>query len=326
MAGRTGYAQLSNGLWLNDKANELLDADPRAFGMWVMSLSYASDNMTDGVLKARALRRLGCDDRTRDALIECGMWEDAGDGCVRIHDYLRHNTSREQIEASRDSAAERQRRKRERDVTHDVTRDVTRDTPSDVTPHVTANLNQNQNQNNNPPLTPPVGEGTQTGMLTEDLLFEEAWEAYPRHTGSKRRARSLFVTMDELPSIVEAAREMRRRVDAGELEARYVPSMSRWLENGAYRDCMPKPSKPEFPEPGWVQSHMFAHLPDGCDTFQAQRRLWALIRDGTPWEAAAKTVIAENKPVDGRTAPDPHKDAHPPQKPDTGTTSQRTEA
>ena len=89
-----------------------------------------------------------------------------------------------------------------------------------------------------------------------------------------------------------------------------MPSMSRWLENGAYRDCMPKTSKPEFPEPGWVQSRVFAHLPDGCDTFRAQRRLWALIRDGTTWDAAAATVIAENKPVDGRTEADPHKDAH----------------
>lgn len=323
---RRGYAQLSNGLWLNNKANELMDTDPRAFCMWIMSLSYASDNMTDGLLNVRALRRLGCDDRTRDALIECGMWEDAGDGCVRIHDYLKHNMSRESIESVRDKAAERKRRSRSRDVKLDVTCEVTRDgtRDGDVSSRVT--FNQNQNQNNNPPLTPPIGEGTQTGMLTEDLLFEEAWEAYPRHTGSKRRTRSLFVTMDELPSIVEAAREMRRRVDAGELEARYVPSMSKWLENGAYRDCMPKPSKPEFPEPGWVQSHVFAHLPDGCDTFQAQRRLWALIRDGTPWEAAAKTVIAENKPVGGRTAPDPHKDAHSSRKPDTGTTSQRTEA
>lgn len=321
---RRGYAQLSNGLWLNNKANELMDTDPRAFCMWIMSLSYASDNMTDGVLNARALRRLGCDDRTRESLIECGMWEDTGDGCVRIHDYLKHNMSREQVEGRRGKTAERVRRHREKDVTQDVTRYVTQE--NDVTERVTFNQNQNKNQNNNPPLTPPIGEGTQTGMLTEDLLFEEAWEAYPRHTGSKRRTRSLFVTMDELPSIVEAAREMRRRVDAGELEARYVPSMSKWLENGAYRDCIPKPSKPEFPEPGWVQSHVFAHLPDGCDTFQAQRRLWALIRDGTPWEAAAKTVIAENKPVGGRTAPDPHKDAHASRKPDTGTTSQRTEA
>lgn len=292
MAGRTGYAQLSNGLWLNDKANELLDADPRAFGMWVMSLSYASDNMTDGVLNARALRRLGCDDRTRDALIECGMWEDAGDGCVRIHDYLEHNTGREQIQSARARDAERKRSTRSSVVRKCVQTDSNR-TPYRNPDGFRADLNQNQNQNNNPPLTPPIGEGTQTGMLTEDLLFEKAWEAYPRHTGSKRGARSLFVTMDELPSIVEAAREMRRRVDAGELEARYVPSMSKWLENGAYRDCIPKPSKPEFPEPGWVQSHVFAHLPDGCDTFQAQRRLWALIRDGTTWDAAAATVIAE---------------------------------
>ena len=147
MAGRTGYAQLSNGLWLNDKANELLDADPRAFGMWVMSLSYASDNMTDGVLNARALRRLGCDDRTRDAIIECGMWEDAGDGCVRIHDYLEHNMSRESIESVRDKAVERKRRSRSRDVTPDVTCGVTRD--GDVSSRVTFNQNQNQKENQN---------------------------------------------------------------------------------------------------------------------------------------------------------------------------------
>lgn len=147
MAGRTGYAQLSNGLWLNDKANELMDADPRAFGMWVMSLSYASDNMTDGVLNARALRRLGCDDRTRDAIIACGMWEDAGDGCVRIHDYLEHNMSRESIESVRDKAAERKRRSRSRDVKPDVTCDVTRD--GDVSSRVTFNQNQNQKENQN---------------------------------------------------------------------------------------------------------------------------------------------------------------------------------
>lgn len=147
MAGRTGYAQLSNGLWLNDKANELLDADPRAFGMWVMSLSYASDNMTDGVLSARALRRLGCDDRTRDALIACGMWEDAGDGCVRIHDYLKHNMSREQVEGRRGKTAERVRRHREKDVTQDVTRYVTQE--NDVTERVTFNQNQNQKENQN---------------------------------------------------------------------------------------------------------------------------------------------------------------------------------
>ena len=168
MAGRTGYAQLSNGLWLNDKANELLDADPRAFGMWVMSLSYASDNMTDGVLNARALRRLGCDDRTRESLIECGMWEDAGDGCVRIHDYLKHNMSRESIESVRDKAAERKRRSRSRDVKPDVTCGVTRD--GDVSSRVTFNQNQNQkeNQNINNPCCCSIDDSNNARAVSEE--------------------------------------------------------------------------------------------------------------------------------------------------------------
>lgn len=91
MAGRVGYAQLSNGLWLNEKANDLLDADPRAFGIWVMSLSYASDNLTDGILTDRALRRIGCDDETCLTLIESGLWEVDDQGRTRIHDYLKHN-------------------------------------------------------------------------------------------------------------------------------------------------------------------------------------------------------------------------------------------
>lgn len=166
MAGRTGYAQLSNGLWLNDKANELLDTDPRAFGMWVMSLSYASDNMTDGMLNARALRRLGCDDRTRDTLIECGMWEDFGDGCVHIHDYLEHNMSRESIESVRDKAAERKRRSRSRDVTPDVTCDVTRD--GDVSSRVTFNQNQNQNQNINNPCCCSIDDSNNARAVYEE--------------------------------------------------------------------------------------------------------------------------------------------------------------
>lgn len=213
MAGRVGYAQLSNGLWLNDKACDLMDRNPRAFAMWVMSLSYASDNLTDGILTERALHRLGCDDDTRSALLDSGMWEPC-DGGVCIHDYLRHNTSREQIEASRDSAAERQRRKRERGVTHDVTRDVTRDTPSDVTPHVTANLNQNQNQkenqninnpcccsiddsnnaravyeenNNNDDDSPQPSEGTTIPPDwkpdPEDARYAMLWQLDPRKTG-----------------------------------------------------------------------------------------------------------------------------------------------
>ena len=146
VAGRVGYAQLSNGLWLNDKACDLMDTNPRAFAMWVMSLSYASDNLTDGILTERALHRLGCDDDTRSALLDSGMWEPCDCG-VRIHDYLEHNMSREQVEGRRGKTAERVRRHREKDVTQDVTRYVTQE--NDVTERVTFNQNQNQKENQN---------------------------------------------------------------------------------------------------------------------------------------------------------------------------------
>lgn len=154
MAGRVGYAQLSNGLWLNDKACDLMDRNPRAFAMWVMSLSYASDNLTDGVLTARALHRLGCDDDTRDVLLESGMWEPCDDG-VRIHDYLQHNTSREQIESNRARDVERKRSVRANSVRPDVQTDSARTSgrnPDGIPSDLNQNQNQNQNQNgiNNP--------------------------------------------------------------------------------------------------------------------------------------------------------------------------------
>lgn len=301
---RRGYAQLSNGFFEDTKIRKALKVNPRAGLLFVMSIAFSSSNLTDGHITVDdAEYVLGASQDDIGYLTVEGLWVESGDGWD-IHNYLKYNLSSDRVMSRLEADKSRK--------SISVRNPDGKGTESAQNPDdFRADVNKEQiTENNNPPLTPPIGEGTQTGMLTEDLLSEEAWEAYPRHTGSKRRTRSLFVTMDELPSIVEAAREMRRRVDAGELEARYVPSMSKWLENGAYRDCIPKPSKPEFPEPGWVQSHVFAHLPDGCDTFQAQRRLWALIRDGTPWEAAAKTVIAENRPVGGRTAPDPHKDAH----------------
>lgn len=183
---RRGYAQLSNGLWLNNKANELMDTDPRAFCMWIMSLSYASDNMTDGLLNVRALRRLGCDDRTRDTLIACGMWEDSGDGCVHIHDYLEHNMSRAFMEESRAKAAAKKRRQR-----------GTSPHPSPGTSHGTSpgtdagtergTFNQNQNQKDisneiSPPVCPPH-EGD-----TQNALFDDPSE--PSKPKRKRRAKT----------------------------------------------------------------------------------------------------------------------------------------
>ena len=205
MAGRVGYAQLSNGLWLNDKACDLTDRNPRAFAMWVMSLSYASDNLTDGILTERALHRLGCDDDTRSALLDSGMWEPC-DGGVRIHDYLEHNMSREQVEGRRGKNAERVRRHREKDVTQDVTRYVTQE--NDVTERVTFNQNQNQNQKENQNINNPC-----CCSLNDSNNARAVYEENNNNNDDSPQSSETTIPPDWEPDPEDARYAMRWRLD-----------------------------------------------------------------------------------------------------------------
>ncbi|KFI92461.1 hypothetical protein BISA_0862 [Bifidobacterium saguini DSM 23967] len=139
---RQGYAKLSNGLWLNDKVNDLIDANPHAFAIWTLAISYCSDELNDGVLTMRALRRLGAEKADLLDLVEFGLLDELENGRYAIHDYLEHQNSRDEVESARDNARDRKRRQRAKEnVTHDdVTPNVTRDndvTHDDVTPNVT---------------------------------------------------------------------------------------------------------------------------------------------------------------------------------------------
>lgn len=109
-----GYAKLSNQLWRNDKACDLLDTDPRAFGVWIMAISYCSDNLTDGVLTERALRRLGVDDLDVAHLIEAGFLDVVDEDSYAVHDYLDINTSAERVREIRQQTADRVSRHRQK--------------------------------------------------------------------------------------------------------------------------------------------------------------------------------------------------------------------
>lgn len=96
---------------------KLLDTSdiPRCGWLFAVGLMYAREHKTDGVLRpdvvthdARVPKRLAGE------LVRVGMWHEPGHGCDRcvqpparrsvvVHDYLRHNQSREEIEAVRDA-------------------------------------------------------------------------------------------------------------------------------------------------------------------------------------------------------------------------------
>lgn len=237
---RRGYAQLSNGLWLNNKANELMDTDPRAFCMWIMSLSYASDNMTDGLLNVRALRRLGCDDRTRDTLIACGMWEDSGDGCVHIHDYLEHNMSRAFMEESRAKAAAKKRRQRGTSPHLSPGTSLGTSPGTDAgTERGTFNQNQNQKDISNeisPPVCPPHEGDTQNALFDDSsepvkpkrkrrakTTLPDGWTPKPKH---RTRAFELGLDLDAEAESFTSSAEAN-----GRTYANWDAAFTYWLNN-----------------------------------------------------------------------------------------------
>lgn len=81
----------------------------RAFRWWICGLCYASEFLTDGELPACFLATVPA--KIHGELVVAGLWRNDGDR-VRIHDYLRHQTSRAAVEFDRTAGRERAARSR----------------------------------------------------------------------------------------------------------------------------------------------------------------------------------------------------------------------
>lgn len=107
----------------NDK---VLGLGADAFRLYVEALCHCGRNLTDGFVSTAALARLW-HPAAASELVEACLWA-AVDGGHEVNDYLSYNPSREQVEAERAAARERQSRRRSRGMSR---RDTTRDSQGD---------------------------------------------------------------------------------------------------------------------------------------------------------------------------------------------------
>ena len=92
------FAQLHDGFYRNAKVKRV---DSVGKWMWVASIGYANEHLTDGFVPVEALGELTeLDSKPRAKvaakLVEVGLWETA-EGGWKIHDFLNWNLSREQV-------------------------------------------------------------------------------------------------------------------------------------------------------------------------------------------------------------------------------------
>jgi hypothetical protein len=90
--------------------------EPAAVGLWAVAGSWSSDHLTDGFIPDDDLPWLFPDaPRLAQALVTAGAWKRMRNGHRFVPDGVTHKIpTREAVETDRSSAAERQRRSRER--------------------------------------------------------------------------------------------------------------------------------------------------------------------------------------------------------------------
>lgn len=142
------WTRLDDQFFANPK---VVDLGKDAKLVYLAALTYCGSQLTDGVIKAGAVRMVAAMvDAERECvaeLVDAGLWEVIPEG-YRIHDYLMYNPSGEQVKAERANNAKRQQEWRERnrgetgqfkdDVTPPATnaeRNAVTNTPSNTAPY-----------------------------------------------------------------------------------------------------------------------------------------------------------------------------------------------
>jgi hypothetical protein len=98
-------------MWRNRK---VLPVSPLAKCLYVWSMGYSADQLTDGILKPTDIRQIvaacGIDDwqGPMQELVDAGLMEIGPDGTFIIHDYLDYNPCREAVLRERAENAQRQ--------------------------------------------------------------------------------------------------------------------------------------------------------------------------------------------------------------------------
>lgn len=125
----------------------------KALGLWVRAGSWSMQQLTDGHIPSGVVTALGGDWDDAAALVNAGLWHQAGGG-YQFHDWAEYQPTREQIEAERAKTRERVEKhranKRSNTVGNGVTNGGGTGAPSRPSPNpmTTTYVNESQSLDN----------------------------------------------------------------------------------------------------------------------------------------------------------------------------------
>lgn len=219
-----------------------------AVGLWTMAGNWSGRELTDGRVPNYVLAELGATPRLRRALVEARLWLDHGSAGIEFKNWTQFQPTRDQVEAERRKAADRQAKWRARQggetgdngVSHGVSNGVTNGVSNGAPTRPDPTITTSSEVVDIALLDAPVEEPKKP---KPDALFSEFYMAFPRKVG-KEAARKAFVAAVKRgvdPSlIVDGAR--RFAADPNLPEKQFVPYPGTWLNGGRWEDeALPGP-------------------------------------------------------------------------------------
>jgi len=256
------YAKLETTALTDGK---ILAAGPLAFAVWAKGLLYSKEHLTDGFVPDGAIPLLGIGvpdlPSVVDALVVHGLWERVDGGyTVGSERWARHQTTKDDVEKSREAARERQARSRAGRRRHaDVTPEdqpkteashasVTRDTGeshADVTEvsqpgHAEVTEPENRDTEKEISPKPPAGAVTRKRGSPPasdlDREFDEFKAVFPRRLGDAKAAKGrerfgkLRAAGVDLDRLLEGAKRYAAFCDAtAKTRTEFVQQIPTWL-------------------------------------------------------------------------------------------------
>ncbi len=283
---------------IHRKVDGLSDA---AYRLHTKAIFWSARNTTDGQIRQRELRQILARprvDQLAGQLVDAGVWHETGHGCEDcaqptdgwvIHDYLKYQPSRVQVDKDRDAKTERQRRWREArkggssrndastnasrdppvDASNDAPVDASNDAPVDAAPSRPAPPRRKRGGGTRPERPPPAARRQATAAAAEQTTNPTAADG--RGGGQARHPAppgERLTGSPDFDAIERAAAHGTRRETLAAAARQAIPSRPK---TRAERDPKPEPNATRNPSRTRRERDAMAELRALTDPPEADR-------------------------------------------------------
>lgn len=257
---RQGYAKVSNGYWQNTKIKKLRRTMPTAVGLYVMALSFCSDQLNDGhMTEDEVLYQLDASQDELDALCTIEMFEPDGEGGYFIHDYLRHQTSSQKVKEKREREQKRYVENKSLNDNGDSADVLPAESAQNSgRPFNTKNTKNHRSDSSNEESHTNAREASEVDPIPEGTRihtqFEAFWNAYPKRTNRRTAQFAFKAALKRTSFAALLAGAQKLAADPNLPDMRFVPQPAKWLDADGWLNP-PYPSQRDGPRRSKAQEN-----------------------------------------------------------------------